>query len=228
MKKVIIAASLAAIGFAVSAFVSPETAPGSQNFEGLVTYSVNVDNPQLAAYVGTSIKIYIKGSKTKTLQDGMITKTIFADRSTTDEPTVLVEAMGNKYQVKNDPAKKEEDKDPVIKYMDDSTKTILGYTCHKAEITTTDAQGQTATSEVYYTKDIVTPPAKSGPFKSLKGFPLEYSMVQQQMNAKITIMATKVDKQTVTDETFTIPSGYKLMTMDQIREDMQKNSNPGQ
>lgn len=226
MKKLIRTASLAAIGFAVTAFVAPNTTPDNQNFEGVVTYSVSVDNPQLAASMGTSVKVYIKGSKTKTIQDGQISRTIFADRSTTDQPTVLLDIMGNKYQLKNDP-KKKEDKDPVIKYVD-GTKTILGYTCHKAEITSTDMQGQPSTFDVYYTEDITTPPAKSGPFKSLKGFPLEYSTTQQAMDAKITFTATKIDKQTVPDNTFTIPSGYKLMTMDQIRDDLQKNANPGQ
>jgi len=224
MKKLVVTASLAVVGFAISAFVVPKTTPANDNFEGVVSYSISVDNPQMAAFIGTSMKVYIKGSKTKTLQDGMVSKTIFADHSTTDAPTILLDAMGNKYQVKNDPNKKEE-KDPAIKYMD-STKTILGYTCHKAEVTATDAQGQTATSEVYYTEDIVTPPAKSGPFKSLKGFPLEYSMSQQ--GVKVSITATKVDKQSLTDDTFTIPSGYKLMTMDEIRTDIQKNASSGQ
>ncbi len=224
MKKLVVIASLASIGFAVSAFVAPRATPGNDNFEGVVTYSISVDNPQMAAFVGSSMTQYVKGSKTKTLQDGMISKTIFSDRSTTDEPIVLLDAMGNKYQVKNDPTKKA-DKDPMIKYMDD-TKTILGYTCHKAEITATDAQGQAITSEVYYTEDIVTPIAKSGPFKLLKGFPLEYSMSQQ--GVKVSITATKVDKQSLKDDTFTVPSGYKLMTMEEIRADIQKNASSGQ
>lgn len=218
------AASLAAIGFAVTAFVAPKTTPGDQNFEGIVTYSISVDNPQMAAFVGSSMKVYMKGSKTKTIQDGMITKTIFSDHGTTDEPTVLLDAMGGKYQVKNDP-KKDAEKDPDIKYVD-GTKTVAGYTCHKAEITITDPQGQPATSEVYYTEDIVTPPAKSGPFKSLKGFPLEFSTTQQGVKASIT--ATKIDKQSVSDDTFTVPSGYKLMTMDEIKADIQKNMSSGQ
>ena len=111
MKKLIITASLAAIGFAITAFVAPKTAPADQNFEGIVTYSISVDNPQMAAFVGSSMKVYMKGSKTKTIQDGMITKMIFSDHGTTDEPTVLLDAMGGKYQVKNDP-KKDAEKDP--------------------------------------------------------------------------------------------------------------------
>jgi GLPGLI family protein len=225
MKKIAFVASLAIMGFAVTAFVAPKVSTGD-TFEGAVTYSVSVDNPQAASMMqGSTIKTYIKGTKTKTVSDmGIYKSTTIADRGTSDEPIVLVEMMGNKYQIKPDPTKKKEDKDPVIKYTDD-TKTIAGYNCQKAEVTITGDDGQSYTTNVYYTEDIVTPPAKNGQFKGMKGFPLEFSMKQRGMN--MAVSATKVDKQSVSDDTFTVPSGYKLMTREEMQADIQKNMQSG-
>ncbi len=224
MRKMILIAGLAIIGFGVTAFVAPKVSSDS-NFEGIVTYSMTVDNPQAAAmFQGSSVKIYIKGDKTKTIIDMNIYKRIlFADRKSPDDAVTLIESMGNKYQVKSDKTKKDE-KDPVIKYVD-GTKTIAGYNCHKAEITVTDDQGQSNVSDVYYTEDIVITPSKTGPFKGLKGFPMEYSVKQQGMT--ISMSATTVTKQTVSDDTFKVPTGYKLMTPEEIQQDMQKNMSGG-
>jgi len=225
MKKIAFIASLAVVGFGVSAFVAPK-ASTDDTFEGVVTYTISVDNEQAASMMqNASIKTYIKGDKTKTVSDmGVYKNTTIADRSKSDDPIILIDAMGNKYQLKSDPTKKKDDKDPVIKYTDD-TKKIAGYNCHKAEITVTDDQGQSYTTNIYYTEDIVTPPAKSGQFKGLKGFPLEFSIKQQGMN--MVLSATNVTKQSVSDDTFTVPSGYKLMTREEMQADIQKNMSSG-
>jgi GLPGLI family protein len=132
--------------------------------------------------------------------------------------------MGNKYQLKTDPAKKKDDTKPVIKYTDE-TKTVAGYTCHKAEITVTGKDGQSYTTNVYYTEDLPSYSGSRDQFQGLKGFPLEYTMSQQGMN--ISIAATNVSKQSVTDDTFTVPSGYKLMTAEEMQADIQKQMSGG-
>jgi len=224
MKKIAIVASLVAIGFAVTAFVAP-TSSEDTTFEGVVTYSMSVDNPQAAAMMqGSSVTMYIKGDMDKTCVDaGPSKQTYITNRSKTDSPIILIEIMGNKYQIKTDKTKKDE-KDPVIKYTDE-TKQVAGYNCHKAEITVIDEQGQANTSNVYYTEDIKVSPSKNGQFKGLKGFPLEYSMKQQGMN--ISISATKVDKKPISDDTFAVPTGYKLMTKEEMMQDVQKNMSSG-
>ena len=217
-------AGLAIIGFGVTAFVAPKTSSDG-NFEGVVTYSISVDNPQAASMMqGASVKVYVKGDQTKTASDmGMYKSIVFNDKKTPDDPTVLIEVMGNKYQLKNDKAKKEE-KDPAIKYTDE-TKTVAGYNCHKAEVTISGKDGQTYVSNVYYTEDLPHYSGGSGQFKGLKGFPLEYSMKQQGMNVSMT--ATSVTKQSVSDDTFKVPSGYKLMTQEEMQSDIQKNMGGG-
>jgi len=224
MKKTALAAFVA-IGFAVMAFVAPK-AYADSGFEGIVTYSISVDNPQMAPMLqGASMKTYIKGDKTKTCSDmGMSKTTVITDKDNPDGSVFLIELMGNKYQLKNDKTKKDDEKGPEIKYTDE-TKQIAGYTCHKAEVTITDQQGQSYTANVYYTEELPATQGKGVPFKGLKGFPLEYSMKQQGMT--ILMSATSVTKQAVPDDTFTVPSGYKLMTAEEMQQDIQKNMGDG-
>jgi GLPGLI family protein len=224
MKKILAVATLATIGFAVTAFVAPKTSTDS-TFEGVVTYSVSVDNPQAASMMqGSSVKVYMKGDKTKTMMDMNISKNIvISDKKTPDDPIILIEVMGNKYQLKNDKTQKDDSK-PAIKYTDE-TKTVAGYVCHKAEITVTGKDGQTYTTNVYYTEDLPSYGGGRDQFKGLKGFPLEYSVKQQGMN--ISMSATSVVKQSLTDDTFAVPTGYKLMTAEEMQADIQKNMSGG-
>lgn len=224
MKKIALVASLATIGFAFSAFIAPKASTTDGAFEGVVTYSVNTDNAQATAMVGTSMKVYLKGDKAKTTNDGgMLQQITITDKKTPNDPIMLMEVMGNKYQLKNDKTKKEDTKTPDIKYLDD-TKTIAGYLCHKAEITVTE-QGQSASMDIYYTEALPAYAGSKGEFKGLKGFPLEYSLKTQGIS--ITFSATKVDKQAVSDDAFAVPTGYKLMTMEEMQADLQKNSGAG-
>jgi GLPGLI family protein len=230
MKKIALVASLATLGFGITAFMAPKSSPsaktGSDNsFEGVITFSISVDNPQAASMMqGSSVKVYMKGDRTKTMVDmGMSKQMYFTDRKTPDDPIILVEVMGNKYQLKMDKAKKD-DNMPAIKYTDE-TKTVAGYNCHKAEVTVTGKDGQPYTSNVYYTEDLPAYAGGSGQFKGLKGFPLEYTMKQQGMN--ISMAATSVTKQSLSDDTFTVPSGYKVMTQDEMQQDIQKNMGGG-
>ncbi len=222
MKKIAIVASVVTLALGFTAFVAPKTT-GDSNFEGTVTYTMTVDNQQYAQYfAGSTVTVSIKGSKSKWSTNSMMYKRIeISDANSSDNPVKLVEAGGNKYQVK-DTAKTE--KDPVIKYVDGS-KVVAGYTCKKAQVTSTDKTGQSITTDVYYTDKIVTSESKKGKFKGLNGFPLEFSVSQQGMS--ITISATEVKTESVSDNTFTIPKGYKLMTEAEIRADMMKNMGGG-
>jgi GLPGLI family protein len=224
MKKIALIASLAIIGFSVTAFIVPKISTDGGDFEGVITYEISVSDPQYAPMVGTSLKQYIKGTKSKQVQDGMFAKMVFNDYSKPNSQIILIDAMGSKYLVKLDTTKKDADTiTPNIKYVD-GTKKIAGYTCKKAEVTAT-VQDQSITTTVYYTEDIVTDP-KHVSFKGLKGFPLEYSVSAQGIN--ITFSATKVSKESLPDDTFKAHvSGYKLMTQEEIMADVQKNMQSG-
>ena len=222
MKKITLITLLAIAGFSFSAFMKAQTQATSP-FEGVITYSISTDNDQAAQMVGTSATFYIKGDKTKQVKDGMFSTMVFEDNNKPNHPVILISAMGNKYLLKNDTTKVDT-ATPVIKYID-GTKKIAGYMCSKAEVTTT-MKGESVTAIVYYTADIVIKQSKNDPFRGLKGFPLEYSVSQQ--GVQITYSATKVKQQTLTDDVF-IPhtSGYKVMTEDEIKEDIQEKMQSG-
>lgn len=214
MKKITFLASIAIVGFAVSAFVSPNLSDDKGEFEGVVTYSINVSDPQYAPSVGNSLKVYIKGSKSKTVQEGGFTKMSFGDTNKPNNQVTLIDIMGSKYLIKNDTTKKDTST-PVVKY-EDATKKIAGYACHKAEVTTT-VQGQAVTVTVYYTEDIVSKTNNYGSFKGLKGFPLEYAASQSGIT--VTYTATKVSKESLTDDIFKPHvSGYKPVTAEELRK----------
>ncbi len=225
MKKIALAASLATLAFAVTAFVAPKTSEDDK-FEGVITYSISIDNQQYAQmFAGSSVKVYVKGTKTKTVSNmTMMNRTEISDNSSDAKPIVLIDAGGNKYQVKNNDTAKSTTKDPDIKYVD-GTKEIAGYTCKKAQVTVTSKTGETTTADVYYTEKIPAFEGKNGQFKGLKGCALEFSVAQQGIN--MTMTATEVKKQSVPDDAFTVPKGYKLMSMQEIMADMQKNMGGG-
>ena len=219
MKKTTFVALSATVALGLMSFIPPAT-PANNTFEGVITYSVSVDNPQLANVAASSSVItYIKGGKTKTYFDmGVSKSTFYTNSATPDANVVLIQAMGNNYQLKKDD-KKSDVIDPEIKYLD-GTKIIAGHTCHKAQMTLKGGDGKPYTTDVYYTEDIPATPDVQSPFNQLKGFPLEYTKRQQGMNLLIT--ATTIEKKNLPDDTFTIPTGYKVMTAKEITQDVQK------
>jgi hypothetical protein len=80
--------------------------------------------------------------------------------------------------------------------------------------------------DVYYTDQINATEGKYGMFKGLKGFALEFTIAAQQ-GMNITFSATDVKQQSVPDNTFAVPNGYKLVTQKEMMADMQKNMGGG-
>lgn len=229
MKKLTALTYLAIIVFAGSAFVSPEKSAVG-DFEGVITYSVTSDNPgtsQKSRDMGT-IVFYLKGRKMKSdVGNGTSfeNNTIF-NCNNRDNPIILMNVSGSKYNVKNDPADKMPD--PLIKY-EDGTKTIAGYICHKAEITIYYDKDKTNSrnEDVYYTEDI-TGSTCGLMFKGLKGIPLEWVTLKtaNAPNAAITTtIAVSIDKKALSDEEFKAPPGYKLVTKEEMSQDIMKNGN---
>lgn len=105
----------------------------------------------------------------------------------------------------------EEDK-PDIK-ITGNKKTIAGYECTEAIITTDDGK-----ITVYYT-DKIKPNKMNKDFDmGINGFPLEFSILASGMKMKIS--ATEVKKSTNADFSMTIPEGYQKMSADQLKSMM--------
>ena len=175
---------------------------------------------------GSTLKTYIKNGKSRTESNmGMYKSITIGDSKKPDGTVVLMEIMGNKYEMKvDDKMKKEAEADkPEIKYLT-GTKTIAGYDCKEAQMTTKDKKsGNTYTIDIYYTDQL--PMSSDAKFKGLKGFPLSYNMSQNGM--KFTMTATAVTKQSVPDSMFVVPSGYKVMTPEEMQKDMMSHMGGG-
>jgi len=231
MKKLAKVSALIVAGFMLFAFTNMG---GGNNFEGVVTFTFNIDGdapPQAAQMMqGSTIKTYIKGNMSRTESNfGMMKTVTIADKSKPDGTVMLMDMMGNKYQLKmDDKTKKEADdaKPAEIKYLD-GTKTIAGYACKEAQATMIDKKsGTTYTSDIYYTEDLPynneTPSAQ---FKGLKGFPMSFNM--KKSGISFTIAAQSIVKQSVPDSMFAVPAGYKLMTQDDMQKDMMSHMGGG-
>jgi GLPGLI family protein len=111
---------------------------------------------EYAAYGDQDITTYIKGDKLKTERSGMMmTNTTFYDGQ---KMTSLTDAMGNKTAFTASKAELESTEKPEkasktkIDYTNEK-KTIAGYECSKALITTT-SEGKESQSTVWYSDQI--------------------------------------------------------------------------
>lgn len=204
------------------------------DFEGKVTYSISVDNPNMppqakAMIEGSEVIVYIKGTKSRAdVNMGFQNTTTITDTKA-NTSVMLMEVMGNKYKIKPDDKKDTEKKSDVsVKYLDD-TKEIAGYKCKKAEITFKDNTETKQTTTIYYTEEISNHmgyDSRNSQFKDIKGMPLEYE-IQAQNGMKMKMSAKSVNKESVPENKFDIPSDYKETTMEQVQQDMQKMMQQG-
>jgi GLPGLI family protein len=227
MKKIVKVATLFVAGFALFAFTN---VMGDSNFEGAITFGITFNsdaNPQVAQMMqGSTIKTYIKGNKVRSESNfGMFKSITIMDKANPDANITCVELMGNKYQMKmDDKAKKQEEANkPEIKYLD-GTKTIAGYACKQAQAIMTDKKtGQKYTSDIYYTDQL--PMGMHPEYKGLKGYPLSYSMTQN--GTSFSMVCQSIQKQSVPDSLFIAPTGYKLMTQDEMQKDIMQKMQGG-
>lgn len=191
----------------------------SQSFEGVINYKINyLEVPPQAkgmeSMLPQQVVFVLKGTKLAMKQDMMGgSQTIIYD-AVSMESTVLVNMMGQKIAMTM--TKEEEEKakgnvgEPEVKLLEGS-KQIAGYNCKKASVTSAGN-----TMEIWYTKDIAGVRHKD--FKSLDGFPLEYTTVAQGMKMQIT--AQDVTEATQDAAQFEVPDGYRRMSFEEFTRQM--------
>ena len=179
---------------------------------------------EYAAFGDQDITTYIKGDKLKTERTGMMmSSTVYYDGQ---KMTSLTDAMGNKSAFTATKAELEatEKPDKAAKTKIDYTtekKSIAGYECTKALITTT-SEGKESKSTVWCTDKIkyngsaIGKAQNRGPdLSELKGYPLSMEMTDnsQGQEMKIVMTATEVLKIPLDNSIF-VPNtdGYKMMT----------------
>ena len=208
---------------ALVAFAIFSTQFYAQSKTGAVTYEMTMpDNEEMAAMGTNTIKISFNEKSSATQMDmmgGMISmKTISLDKNNPKDTRMLMDMMGNKYEVTdgadgfgNTDVASLKDAESVS-YDKKDTKEILGYKCYKAIV---KMAGGTV-SNFYITEAIATQ-SKADDKLKLTGFPLEIEVNSEK--GKINIVATAVDK-APSATCFTIPEGYKKVTQEELQKEL--------
>ena len=207
---------------ALVAFAIFSTQFYAQTKTGAVTYELTMpDNEEMAAMGSNTIKISFNEKSTATQIDmmgGMISmKTITADKSKTKETRMLMDMMGQKYEITGDSVSgfgntnigSLKDAESVT-YDKKSTKEILGYKCYKAVVKMTGG----LISNFYITEAIASQGKADDKFK-LTGFPLEIEVNSEK--GKVIMLATAFDK-APSATCFIVPEGYEKVTQEELKQ----------
>lgn len=190
-------------------------------FEGKVVYGINYELPEAMesqrSMLPSQLDMLISKTKTKVIQNTMMGSQIVITDQKTQASVLLMDMMGQKIAINMDFDEKEleKEKTPEFNY-DDKTKKIAGYKCNHAIMFVEDENGEKMEMDVYYTQEI--PSDANSKLRGLKGFPLEYSIVNQGM--AMTFTAKSVSKEKFADEEFKVPAGYTEMNMEEFQKSM--------
>ena len=195
------------------------TAFAQNNFEGKIVYAITYEDMPtemkgMESMLPKEMKMHIKDNKSRIEQNQMMGKMIVV--SDMDQKNGFMEmAMGGqqiRINISTEEFEQETNKLPKVEYLDD-IKNIAGYACKKAIMK--DESGQ-LTMTVYYTDKINNKAQKE--FVGLKGFPLQYSMIQQGM--KVIMTASEVSEESVPESTFDKSEGYQDMSQSDFQKMM--------
>lgn len=186
----------------------------AQTFEGKIVYSITykdlpAEMAEMSSMLPSNQMIWIKGNKSRFEQTMSQGSTIVITDATAGSSIVLMDLMGTKYKldIPKDEMEKlvTEEEMPEVKYVD-GTREIAGYTCHKAEV---EMVGFDGVATFYYTEEI--PPVKVQGMEALqlKGMFMAYEFSANGMTMNIEV--TDIDKSSISDSKFQVPSGYKDM-----------------
>ena len=191
---------------------------------------------EYAAFGEIEIVTYMKGERSKSETSSMMfSNVVYFDGKLI---TNLSESMGNKTgytatkeEMDGMDKNKAPESKPKIEYINDK-RTIAGYECYKAIITSIDKDKKERQTIVWYT-DKLKPMSgavrranrrgMSVDLSELKGMPLamESTMNMQGMEVKSVMIATEVSTNVIDDSVF-VPNteGYTMLTFKEFQEKM--------
>lgn len=219
MRKSFVKYSIVLALFILAISVSAQK-PGSP-FKGVINYKVSYPDSKIEAsqqaMLPQTMKVSLNGNKTRIdINMPSMTQIVLmdADLLTTK---VLLELMGQKIYMKpNKAASKTGGKEPVVVILPE-TKEIAGFVCKKAEINFGDEKSKASPIIVYYTEAIGNNKIfYENEYRTLPGIPMEFQYKMQGMNLLLT--ASSVEKGKISNKDFEVPSEYKEMTPEQLRE----------
>ena len=184
---------------------------------GTITFvvtAVDTDVPELDLMKGTERTVTFNTKKISTeikMNEETVGMRSIKNLDTGTE-THLIDLPGKKYAVVYSAQNKEPTIPAIaIDYPSDVSKTILGYSCYKAEI---NIEGEVI--HVWVTDKIKSQlPDTQTVFPNLKGYPLEYTLPAE--HAKITFTAQTISE-TVNAADFEIPGDYEILQEEEFRE----------
>lgn len=203
-------------------FFSTEATAQKKFTEGTILYDIVIntssDKPQNADFFdGATSAVYIKGNKSRTeMISALGTQSTIIDEAK-NSIVILKEFGEQKYMINLTPAEwKDANKKydgVVFTYINDSVKTILGYTCKKAIGKLKDGTSFT----VWYTPQLVL---ENKDFqyanKNLPGLALEYETTLG--NLKVTYTVSNISFSPVQAKKFDLPkSGYRVMSYEESK-----------
>ena len=204
-------------------FVGGTQLRAQAQFSGKITYHITYESlpaelQGMEYMLPDSTFMFISGSKLRTeVPMPMGGEQVILFDADAKSGHILTNMMGAKIAVEItkeqvEAQELEEDYSESFIYLKE-TKNIAGYRCNKALKISSDAQGQSDTTEVYYTEDI---PNVNTNFDGLNGMALMYKM--EENGVKSTLKATRVMFKSIPESTFEIPEDYERMTLEELME----------
>lgn len=194
------------------------TASAFAQFEGKITMKMEAlelpaEYEPMRSMFESTIVTYVKGKKTRTeATTAMTGTTITISDADKKETVTCMDMMGQKMATKTtyeESEKAAEEANTKFKQLDE-TKTIAGYKCKKG-IYSAEAAGEVQEIEVWYTEDIINAKAD---MREIPGMPME--MIMSVQGIKLRYIVTDVEKEKVPASQFEIPSGYRLVSADEM------------
>ncbi len=198
------------LSFFLSIVFATQTTPA---FEGVVSYHISYNLPNAKkneTLPESQQKIYLKGSKSRFVQNTSVATTTILLDAKQHHATVLMEIEGQKWKfnmpqeelniLKLDKAKN------YTLTPTGNKKTIAGYQCLEVELAMNDSLSH---AYFYYTPLIPPRMLKGMGGFNLKGLPLEY--IYQTQDIEMKISADTILAQPLPDSLFVVPPGYKAM-----------------
>ncbi|WP_232526580.1 hypothetical protein [Marinilabilia rubra] len=198
---------------------SPEISEGSVEYT--ISYTPEIMEKSFSFLLPEKMTYYFRdGSERISFKGelGLYSLDFISDHST-DSSSTLLKIINKKMFVPSSESKKlfifRSLKEGQVKFIKDSTRTILGYESHKATIHLNDKQKTEI--EVWYTPEISTPTTnKNTPFSEVPGVMLEFSIYFNDVLFKLT--PKTVEKTQLPESLFAVPPDYSATTIEEIEQ----------
>ena len=215
MKKLVVLSF--AVLISIASIAQENIKEGILTTKQLMSSDNDLMNTQLKSMGDTNSITYFKDDKSRSDISSPMTGDMSIIMDGTAKQMLMImdqPAMGKKFVLKStDPSKEDMENVKVVK--GNERKTILGYECQQYKVVMTQ-NGAEVEMEMFTTNKISAISQNTTAVgDKVEGFPLYYILKMKQMGANIQIVSevTKIDKESVSDDKFSLtpPEGYTKM-----------------